>query len=247
MDGASSNLAELNRCESDSRRRTAYCATSIPPRTLDLMKWPTRTRRPPEGVDDRWNGVLDPAEWDALFGDRMWLTNRSWQLPVWSDGRSQPGVATADLAYEQPSKRSDEWPPRHDLPTRATPVLDPPIKLPFEQPSRCVIVLAGTPVQILGCCIFEDQRFYEDVLYTWTVGDQILCADVPARGTQSLASALVSALVVPAISPLATAEAGALLLRRASDLASEAWAHASEAWVSLPPHREWVPPLSHRT
>ncbi len=207
------------------------------------MKWATRTRRPPEGFEDRWNGVLDPTEWDSLFGDRMWLTNRAWQLPVVSDGSTHPGLVTADLAYQGPSQASTEWPPRHDLPTGATPVLDPPLRRPVEEPGRQVIIPAGTPVQILGCCIFEDDRYHEDVLYTWIVGDQLLCSDIAARGTQTLASALVSALVVPAVSPLATVEAGALLLKRASDLAGVAWARANEEWAKLPPHREWVPPL----
>ncbi len=207
------------------------------------MKWATRTRRPPEGFEERWNGVLDAAEWDELFGERMWLTNRASQLPVWSGGSSQPGLITADLAYQGPSERTVEWPPRHDLPTRATPVLDPPFRRPFEEPGRQVIIPAGTPVQILGCCIFEDDRYYEDVLYTWMVGDQLLCSDIAARGTQTLASALVSALVVPAISPLATVEAGALLLKRASDLAGAAWVKANAKWATLPPYREWDPPL----
>ena len=204
------------------------------------MKWATRTRRPPEGFEHRWNGVLDPAEWDALFGDRIWLTNRAWQLPVWSDGSGHPGLVTAALAYEQSSQRSDEWPPRHDLPTNAIPVLDPPCHRPFEEPSRRVVIPAGTSVQILGCCIIEDDRYYEDVVYTWMVGDQLLGSVVAARGTQTLASALVSALVVPAISPLATVEAGARLIQRASDLAGAAWAKANEEWAKLPPHREWV-------
>jgi hypothetical protein len=211
------------------------------------MKWAPRTRRPPEGLDDRWGGVLDPTEWDALFGDRPWLTNRAWQLPVWSDGSGYPGIVTADLAYEQPSEPSEDWPPRHDIPPRATLLLDPPIYRPFEDPARLVVIPAGTPVKILGCCIFEDDRYYEDVLYTWMVGEQVLCSDFPTRETRSLASALVSAQVAPLISPLATVEAGALLLQRASDLAREAWAKANEEWAQLPPYREWVPPLPYRT
>ena len=207
------------------------------------MKWASRTRQPPDGFDDRWNGVLDADEWNDLFGDRMWLTNRAWQLPVWSDGSTHPGIVTADLAYQRPSERPLEWHPRHDLPPLATPVLDPSIQPPFADPARSVIVPAGTPARILGCCIFEDDHFYEDVLYSWVVGDQILYANVAARGTQTLATALAVALVAPMVSPLATVEAGRFLVQRASDLAGDAWAAAKQEWALLPPYREWVPPL----